>query len=127
MQPDLDRVAAEFSDRVDLKMVSSVEDLETVRGLGVKSTPTLIGVKGGKEVFRVIGRRSRSDIYVLFEAVARGDSVRGVSRQDVILRVVTGSALVGVGLPSGPVWPLVVLGTAIFLYGMYPMLRSLHE
>ena len=127
MQPDLDYVAAQFVDRVDMRMVSSAEDLETVRGLGVKATPTLIGVKEGREVFRVIGRRSRSDLHELFEAVALGNPVRRVSSHDVILRVVTGSLLVGVGLAIGSVWPLVALGTAVFIYGVFPMLRSIHE
>jgi hypothetical protein len=122
MQPDLDVVAKTFFGRVDLMMVSAAEELEMVRRLGVRATPTLIGVKEGREVFRIVGRRSRKDLVELFEAIGQGGPVPRVSPQDVVVALSAGSALLGIGLASGPVWPLVVLGTAVLIYGMTSLL-----
>lgn len=118
MQSDLSEVAEVFSGRVDLKMINAVEEFETVRGLGVRATPTLIGVREGKEVFRIVGRRSRTDLRELFEAVDEGGRVARVNRQDVLVRLAAGSVLFVAGLTSGPVWPLVVLGAAVLVYGI---------
>lgn len=122
MQPDLDDMAQEFSDRVDVRMINAADELGMVRGLGVRATPTLIGVRQGEEVFRIVGRRSRTELNELFEALGHGGSVPERSRQDVVVHVFAGMALVGVGLVGGPVWPLVIVGTAVLIYGTAPML-----
>ena len=127
MQPDLDEVAESWSDRVDLKSVNAASELETARRWSVKATPTLIGVREGREMFRVIGRRGRTDLNELFEAVDQGGPVRRVSRQDLVLRLSAGLALVILGLAGGAAWPLAILGVAVFSYGMVSLFESLHE
>lgn len=122
MQPDLDDVAKEFADRVDVRMINAADELETVKRLGVRATPSLIGVREGEEVFRSVGRRSHTELYRLFEAVGSGGPVPKYSRQDAVVRVSAGLALLGVGLAGGPVWPLVILGTAVLIYGTAPVL-----
>lgn len=122
MQPDLDDTAQAFSDRVDVMMINAADELETVKGLGVRATPTLIGVREGEEVFRIAGRRSRTELNELFEAMGPGGLVPRFSRQDAVVRVFAGLALLGIGLAGGPVWPLVILGAAVLTYGMAPML-----
>jgi thioredoxin 1 len=127
MQPDLDVVAKTFSDRVDLKMINAAEESAKVRELGVRATPTLIGVREGTEVFRIVGRRSRTDLHDLVEAVGRGGPVRRVSRQDSVLRLSAGFALLALGVAGGPAWPLAVLGVAVFVSGIGPLLRIRRE
>ncbi len=122
MQPDLDDVAKEFADRVDVRMINAADELETVKRLGVRATPSLIGVREGEEVFRSVGRRSHTELYGLFETVGSGGPVPKYSRQDAVVRVSAGLALLGVGLAGGPVWPLVILGTAVLIYGTAPVL-----
>lgn len=78
-------------------------------------------------MFRVMGRPSRTDLYDLFEAVARGGQARRVSRQDRMLRLSAGSALVALGLAGGPAWPLVIVGVAVFSYGIGLSLRIRRE
>lgn len=122
MQPVFDDVAQEFSDRVDVRMINAADELETVKGLGVRATPTLVGVREGEEVFRIVGRRSRTELNKLFEAVGPGGPVPRFSRQDVVVRVFAGLGLIGIGLAGGPVWPLMILGTAVLIYGTAPLL-----
>jgi hypothetical protein len=109
---------------VDLTIVSAAEELKTVKGLGVRATPTLIGVREGREVFHIVGRRSRTDLYELFEAMGQGGPVPRGSRQDAAVKLLAGSALLGIGLACGPVWPLVVLGTAVLIHGTASLLRA---
>lgn len=123
MQSDLDAVAADYSDRVDLQLVNAYDGLETVRTLGVKGTPTLIGVRAGEEVFRMIGRRSRSELEALFEVVASGEGAPEVGNGDLWLRLGAGVVLVGAGLGSGPVWELVLIGVSILTLGVVSWLR----
>lgn len=122
IQPDLEDVAHEFSELVDVRMINAADELETVKGLGVRATPTLIGVREGEEMFRIVGRRSRTELNELFEAVGRRGLVPKFGRQDLVVRVFAGLALLGAGLAGGPVWPLVILGTAVLIHGTAPLL-----
>lgn len=126
MRADVDEVAEWFSEQVDLKMVNAVEEPDVIRLLGARATPTLIGVREGREVVRVTGRRSRTDLYELFEAITEGGPVRRMSRQDLMLRLSAGSMLVGVGLGTGPAWPLMIIGAGLLAFGVTPLVRTRH-
>ncbi len=121
MQPSLDATAVEFADTVDLVMVNAAVDIETVRSLGVKGTPTLIGIREGEEVYRYTGRRSPAELEKLFSSVSAGVRPKGVGRLDMMLRVGVGVALLGAGLLSGPAWGLVAIGVAVAAVGILPM------
>lgn len=123
MQPDLDAVAADYSDRVGLELVNAVDELESTRRLGVRGTPTLIGVREGKEVFRVVGRRTRSELEALFDAVAVGEAP-AVGYGDLWLRLGAGLILIAAGVLSGPAWALVGFGVAILGLGVISWLRK---
>ncbi len=122
MQPDLDAVAEEWSGKVALQMINAEDGLDTVRSLGVKGTPTLIGYRDGREVFRYTGRRSRSELGQLFASVADGSTPKRVGTNDMVLRVGTGVALTAVGLLTGPSIPLIVIGTVLIAFGLVPRL-----
>ena len=74
MQPDLDAVAEEYQARVDLVVINAAEEPERAAALGILGTPTLIAMRNGGEVARFTGRRSRSELEDLFEAVADGEA-----------------------------------------------------
>lgn len=124
MQPDIDATAAKFADAVDTVKINAAQETEAVRRWNVMGTPTVIGISGGDEVFRFSGRRSRSEIEDAFNAVSSGGAVGKVGRQDVALRVGAGVALVGVGLATGPVWALVVVGSAVTMFGLVPWMKQ---
>lgn len=124
MASDLEAVAADYSGRVGLELVNAFDELETVRSLGVKGTPTLIGLREGEEVFRTVGRRSRTELEALFEAVSIGGGAPAVGHGDLVLRLGAGVALIGAGLLSGPAWALVGIGLAILMLGVISWLRK---
>ncbi len=118
MRSDLESVAADYSGRVGFELVNAFDELETVRRLGVRGTPTLIGVRAGEELFRVVGRRTRPELEELFEAVATGEKAPASGGVDVLLRLGSGIVLAGMGLISGPTWPLIVIGFTILTFGV---------
>ena len=82
----------------------------------------MIGYSNGEEVFRSTGRRTSAELDSMFEAVAAEDVPQPVlGNGDRVLRVGAGAALITLGLVSGPVWPLVGIGTVVGLFGLPPM------
>jgi thiol-disulfide isomerase/thioredoxin len=124
MEPDLNTAAGTFASQVDLLRVNASDRPESARALRVLGTPTLIGVSGGTEVFRVTGRRSPTELRGLFAAAAGGGRPPRTANPDVILRLAAGFVLLGLGLLSGPVWPLLAIGTGVVGLGLHPLLRS---
>lgn len=124
MHQDMIDVSEEFAGRVDVVAIDVSSSPEAVRGLAVKGTPTLIGVKGGNELFRMTGRRNRSQLTEMFETVENGRPLSSRHLGDTGLALATGSLLCGIGVIAGPVWSLVVIGVAVLGYGVMRSLRG---
>ncbi len=120
MEPALEAVAARHPgvSRVCLDVTA---DVEAVAALGVKGTPTLIGIVDGVERFRAVGRRTPEELDELFGSL-EGDGGAGPSRAgriDVRVRLAAGVALALVGLATGPTWPLVAVGAGVAGWGTW--------
>ncbi len=124
MQPDLDAAAERYAGTVDLIMVNAAEDVDAIKALGARGTPTLVGVRDGVEVFRHMGRRSADELEGLFAALAEGTASPRVGFTDLAVRVGAGAILTIVGLIAGPAWPLVGIGAAIAIVGAFAWWRS---
>ncbi len=117
MAPDLEAVAAEFDGRVDLAVVDAAAHPEVAAELGVRGTPTLIGVRDGAERFRTVGRRTRRELRELFVALAADERPGRVGHLDLLLlRVGAGASLVVMGIVLGAV-PVAVVGVAAVVVG----------
>jgi len=123
MQPHLNAVAERYRLSVDLMMIDASAHPETVRALGVWGTPTLIGVSAGRQVFRHTGRRAPAELEDLFLSLANGTAPSRVTRSDLVARTLGGTVLIGVGLSTGPIWPLVAVGGLVLLWGLAPLLK----
>ena len=117
MAPLVDDVAATHPD-VEVDRVDASGDSTRARALGIKATPTLVGIVDGDETGRLTGRRGRDDIERLFVAVASRTGPPPASRTEGLLRAATGVLLALVGVLTGPSWPLVAVGAAIGGYGV---------
>ena len=121
MRPAIEAVASRHP-KVSFLVIDASAESSTVAALGVKGTPTVIGYSNGQEVFRSTGRRTSAELESIFEAVAADDAPDPtVGKGDLVLRVGAGAALTTLGLMSGPVWPLVAVGTGVGLFGLLPM------
>lgn len=124
MRPSFDAVAADFVGNVDVVTLDAAVDDHAAATLGVMGTPTIIGVRDGREVLRFTGRRTPAELREIFESVAGGDAPSTVGRQDAYLRLGAGGALVGIGLAVGPAWPLVAIGGGLLGVGAYSLRRG---
>lgn len=118
MKPDIEATAGEFAATVDFVAVDGAQEWQWAREAKVMATPTIIGVTDGAEVFRVVGRRNRTELQALFAAIDTGAVAAPASREDRILRVGGGVLLAAVGLAMGPAWPLVIGGVGITGWGL---------
>lgn len=130
MEPKLAKLEAEYRGRVAVVRLNADEAPETVRNLGIFSVPTLIVVSGGREIARRTGAQSLQSLASLFEAAEAGTPPPLVSLppQDRALRMLAGSAVLLIGLLSGPAWPLVGISALLLFSGVYdrcPVWRAL--
>ena len=120
MQPDLDAVAEEYHETVDLVVINAAEEPDRAAALDVLGTPTLIAMRNGVEVARFTGRRSKTELGELFAAVADGnaDSISSMSGSDRLVWTVAAILLTAVGLAIGPSWIMVALGVGLASYAL---------
>lgn len=118
MEADLQEVAAEFAGQVRFEKINAATDLDAARQWGAMATPTLIGFADGSELFRIVGRRSRSELRAAFGAATNGQAVGGGGRHDRALRIGSGAVLAAVGALIGPAWPLLIAGLGITAWGL---------
>ena len=120
MQPDLDAVAEEYHETVDLVVINAAEEPDRAAALDVLGTPTLIAMRNGVEVARFTGRRSKTELRELFAAVADGnaDSISSMSGSDRLVWTVAAILLTAVGLAIGPSWIMVALGVGLASYAL---------
>ena len=73
MKPVLDAVAKEYAGQVELSYVDVDEDKVATMQYDVRSMPTLVFVRDGREVGRVVGSRPRAFVVGVLDRVLNGD------------------------------------------------------
>lgn len=68
LAPIVEEVASEMNGKVVVGKVNTDEESELATRFGIRSIPTLIVFKDGKEVDRLIGLKSKDDIVSSLEA-----------------------------------------------------------
>jgi thioredoxin 1 len=69
----LDAVAKEYAGHVELSYVDVDEDKVTTAEYDVRSMPTLVFVRDGREVGRIIGSRPRAFVAGVLDRILNGD------------------------------------------------------
>jgi len=115
MAPIVERLAGEYEGRVDVWKVNADEQPDEARRLRVLGIPTMIAFRGGQEVSRKVGAGSEADLRLLFEMAVSGQAPapRGIALSDRLLRLAAGTALVLLGLTSGPSLLLQAVGGVV--------------
>lgn len=62
MAPTLDELAAEMAGRVRVAKLNVDENPATAARFNVRGIPTLLAIKGGKEVDRIVGVQPKAEI-----------------------------------------------------------------
>ncbi len=123
MAPMVERVAAASGTEViDLRIDEEPELVERYR---VRSVPTLIGLRSGTEVGRVVGLQSIDAIEGLFAATSAvgGPIVAKAPRSLVATRGAAGLVVAGSGFILGAV-PLIVVGAALMTWALLGLARG---
>ncbi len=69
LAPTIDQISTEMTDRVKVAKLNIDENPGTANRFGVRSIPTLLVLKGGKEVDRLVGVQPKQEIVRRLEKV----------------------------------------------------------
>ncbi|MHB8778751.1 MAG: thioredoxin [Anaerolineales bacterium] len=121
IKPILEKLAQEYSGRVDLWQINADESQELLRELKVYGIPTLIVYRDGKETLRQVGAKPASALQALFETLSTGGdpTPTGISSMDRFIRMGAGIALAVIGWATQTSWLLFLLGGVLMFSAIY--------
>jgi thioredoxin-like negative regulator of GroEL len=73
MEPILEALAVEYAPRAKIFTIDCDRDPALAEKFGVRSMPTLVLLRDGREVGRVVGSRSRAFVAGVLDRALRGD------------------------------------------------------
>jgi thioredoxin 1 len=121
VQPILEKLAQEYTGRVDLWQINADENQDLLHELKVYGIPTLIIYHDGKETSRQVGAKSASTLRNLFETLATGKepTLVGLSSMDRFIRMGAGMAVAAIGWATHASWLLILLGSVLMFSAIY--------
>jgi thioredoxin 1 len=118
-KPILEKLAKEYSNRVDILPVNADESPELLQHYQVAGIPTVIAFRDGNLVERVIGAQGEARFRSRFESLSQGKKVKAsMTPLNRVLLMVAGALLVVYGIISG-YWFLAVAGGFVAFLGVY--------
>jgi thioredoxin len=121
VKPILEKLAQEYTGRVDLWQINADDNQDLLRELKVYGIPTLIVYRDGKETLRQVGAKPAKVLQNLFETLATGGVLNpvGFSNMDRFIRLGTGIAVAGIGWVTHANWILFLLGGILMFSAVY--------
>ena len=121
VKPILEKLAREYTGRVDLWQINADDSQDLLRELKVYGIPTLIVYRDGKETLRQVGAKPAGVLHSLFETLANGGepTQRGLSSMDRYIRMGTGVAVAAIGWMTQTSWLLIPLGGVLMFSAIY--------
>jgi thioredoxin len=121
VKPILEKLAQEYTGRVDLWQINADENQELLHELKVYGIPTLIVYRDGKETLRHVGAKSSSALRNLFETLATGEdpTPAGLSSVDRFIRMGSGMAVAVIGWATHASWLLILFGGILMFSAIY--------
>lgn len=112
IKPTLEKLAQEYDGRVDLWQINADENQDLLRKLKVYGIPTLIVYRNGEETVRYVGAKPKNELNSLFDSLAAGivPTSQVLSSWDRLIRLLAGSAVVGVAWVNQFHWSMLVIG-----------------
>ena len=130
VKPILEKLALEYTGRVDLWQVNADENPDLLRELHIYGIPTLIVYRNGVEVSRQMGAKSAGELKNLFESLASGTTPApaGLSNRERLIRFGLGLVVLTIGWMSNETWYLLGLGVLLMFsafYDRWPLWQAL--
>jgi len=118
-KPILDKLAKEYSDKVEFMPVNADESREVLEQFRIFGIPTVIAFRNGKEVVRVTGSQPETGYRAMFESLGEGKEVKiPLSPFDRILRLGAGAVFIMIGINIGN-WLVAGIGGLLAFMGIY--------
>lgn len=118
-KPILDKLAKEYSDKVEFVPVNADDSREVLEQFRVFGIPTVLTLRDGKEVGRVTGAQNEANYRAMFEALAEGKEVKiPLAQFDRMLRLGAGAVFIMVGISTNN-WLVAGVGGVIAFMGIY--------
>lgn len=130
VKPILEKLAQEYTGRVDLWQINADDNQDLLHELKVYGIPTLIVYRDGKETSRQVGAKSASALRNLFETLATGKepALASLSTWDRFIRMGAGIAVAAIGWATHASWLLILFGGILMFSAIYdrcPIWRAL--
>lgn len=94
MSPLLDKVSADYQDKVEIIRLNADQNPELARALRIMGIPTLLGFRNGREVIRRAGAQNEVALRAIFEALyLEKPLIQGPAPLNRLLRLAVGLAL----------------------------------
>ncbi len=121
VKPILEKLAKEFTGKVDLWQINADDNQELLKELNIYGIPTLIVFQNGKETLRHVGAKPASALHAMFESLAKGEtpSSSAMGLWTRVFRLGAGLAVGVIGYQSEVNWLLMGLGGVIAFSAVY--------
>lgn len=121
VKPILEKLAQQYSGRVDLWQINADENQELLSDLKVYGIPTLIVFRDGKETLRQVGAKPASTLQAMFESLASGVEPKpaSLSTSERTIRFGSGLALLAIGLVTQGSWLFYLIGGVLLFSAIY--------
>jgi thioredoxin 1 len=118
-KPILDKLAKEYAEKVEFMPINADDSREVLEQFRVFGIPTVITLRGGKEVGRVTGAQNEAGYRAMFEALAEGKEVKvPLTQFDRMLRLGVGGLFIMVGISTHN-WMIAGVGGILAFMGIY--------
>lgn len=121
VKPILEKLAQEYTGRVELWQINADDNQDLLRELKVYGIPTLIVYRDGKETLRQVSAKPASALKTLFETLATGGvpTSAGLSSMDRFIRMGAGLAVAAIGWVNHANWILLIIGGVLMFSAIY--------
>ena len=118
-KPILEKLAKEYAGQVEFLPINADDSHEVLEQFHVQGIPTVITLRNGKEIGRVIGTQNETNYRTMFEALSEGrEIIVPVTKFDRMLRLGTGTLFMIIGISTHNLI-LGGIGGAIAFLGIY--------
>ena len=118
-KPILEKLAKEYDGKVEFLPINADDSREVLEHFHVFGIPTVITLRNGKEVGRVIGAQNETNYRAMFMALAEDRTIKvPLTPFDRMLRLGAGALFLIIGISSHN-WVLGVIGGMLGFMGMY--------
>ncbi len=119
VKPILEKLAREYTGKVDLWQINADENPELLQTLRVYGIPTLIVFRNGEEITRYVGAKPAAALAQLFETLAKGETPAPLTARDRLVRIALSLLAFFAAWYTAWNWALLALGAALLFSAVY--------